>query len=128
VRRAAKQPFFIRAVDQRPLALAGLWERWQGADGTRIESCTVLTTTPNELLHEVHDRMPVILAPEVWPLWLDRDVRDPARIAPLLAPAPAEGLIVTPVTAWVNDPKHDDPQCAAPLEPGPIGRGGSVGY
>jgi len=128
VRRAPKQPFFIRGADQRPLALAGLWERWQGADGTRIESCTVLTTTPNELLREVHDRMPVILAPQAWSLWLDRDVREVARITPLLAPAPADGLVVTPVTTWVNDPKHDDAQCVSPLALGPVDRGGSVGY
>ena len=113
-KRGPKQPFHIQREDGRPIALAGLWERWKGPDGSRLESCTVLTTTPNELLAEVHDRMPVVLAPDAWPLWLDREVQDVARVVPLLVPAPAANLIVSPVGTWVNDPKHDDPLCLAP--------------
>lgn len=109
-----KQPFHIHRGDGRPLALAGLWERWKAPDGSRLESCTILTTTPNELLAPVHDRMPVILAPDAWSLWLDREVQEVERIAPLLVPAPPEHLVVTPVSTWVNDPKHDDPLCLAP--------------
>jgi putative SOS response-associated peptidase YedK len=113
-KRSPKQPFHVRRADGRPIALAGLWERWKGPDGSRIESCTVLTTQPNERLAAVHDRMPVILAPDAWPLWLDRTIEDVARVAPLLVPAPAADLVVTPVGTWVNDPKHDDPSCLAP--------------
>jgi len=128
VRRGPKQPFFVRRADQRPIALAGLWERWKGADGTRIESCTVLTTTPNERLRVVHDRMPVILAEDAWSLWLDREVQEVERVRPLLVPSPADDLLVTPVTTWVNDPKHDDARCVAPPAPEPIDPGGGVGY
>jgi putative SOS response-associated peptidase YedK len=124
LRRGPKQPFFIRRTDDAPIALAGLWERWKGPDGSRIESCTVLTTIPNERLVDVHDRMPVILPRDAWSLWLDRDVQEVERIAPLLVPFPADDLVVTPVSTWVNDPKHDDEGCVAPLaQPG--GEGGS---
>jgi putative SOS response-associated peptidase YedK len=126
VRRGPRQPFYVHRADGRPLALAGLWERWKGADGARIESCTVLTTTPNELLGDVHDRMPVLLAPEAWPLWLDRDVQEVTRIAPLLVPAPAHDLVLTPVTTWVNDPKHDDARCIAALASAPAGGPGGA--
>lgn len=112
-RRAPKQPFLIRRADGKPLAFAGLWERWHGKDGSRIESCTLLTTMPNELLRDIHDRMPVILAPDAWALWLDRELQDVERVQPLLAPSPAEDLVATPVTTWVNDPRHDDPRCTA---------------
>lgn len=113
-KRAPKQPHLVRRGDGRPLALAGLWERWKGRDGTKIESCTVLTTTPNALLESIHDRMPVILAPESWSLWLDRGMQDVERVLPLLVPAPAHELLAAPVSSWVNDPKHDDERCLAP--------------
>ena len=113
-KRAPKQPFYIHRADGRPMALAALWERWKGPDGTKLESCTVLTTSPNELLAGIHDRMPVVLPPDAWSLWLDRTVQDVERIAPLLAPAPVDGMVVEPVSTWVNDPKHDDAQCLAP--------------
>ena len=117
-KRAPKQPFFVRRGDGQPIAFAGLWERWKGADGRRIESCTLLTTTPNELLRGIHDRMPVILPAGAWPLWLDRAVQDVERIAPLLAPAPPQDFVASPVGSWVNDPKHDDAQCVAPVAEG----------
>lgn len=113
-KRGPKQPFHVRRADGRPMALAGLWERWKGKDGTRIESCTVLTTSPNELLASIHDRMPVVLPPDAWSLWLDRAVQDAARVLPLLVPAPADDMVAAPVSSWVNDPKHDDAQCLAP--------------
>jgi putative SOS response-associated peptidase YedK len=113
-KRGPKQPFHVRRADGRPMALAGLWERWKGKDGTRIESCTVLTTSPNELLASIHDRMPVVLPPDAWALWLDRTVQDAARVLPLLVPAAADDMLAAPVSSWVNDPKHDDAQCLAP--------------
>jgi putative SOS response-associated peptidase YedK len=113
-KRGPKQPFHIRRADGRPLALAGLWERWKGPDGTKLESCTVLTTAPNALLAPIHDRMPVVLPPDAWSLWLDRTVQDVERIAPLLVSAPADEMVAVPVSTRVNDPKHDDPQCLAP--------------
>lgn len=113
-KRAPKQPFHIHRADGRPMALAALWERWKGPDGTKLESCTVLTTSPNELLAGIHDRMPVVLPPDAWSLWLDRTVQDVERLAPLLVPAPVDQMLVEPVSTWVNDPKHDGAQCLAP--------------
>lgn len=112
--RGAKQPFYVRRADEQPLALAGLWERWKGKDGRRIESCTILTTEPNELLRAIHDRMPVVLPPEAWSTWLDRAVQDVDQVLPLLSPAPGQPLVAAPVSSWVNDPKHDDARCIAP--------------
>lgn len=114
-KRAPKQPFFFEREDGKPIAFAGLWERWKGKDGNRIESCAILTTTPNELVRGIHDRMPVILSPEQWELWLDRAVQDAEHVLPLLLPAPPDGMVATPVGTWVNDAKHDDPACVAPL-------------
>ena len=123
-RGALKQPFYLRRADGKPIAFAGLWERWQSRekDGRRIESCTLLTTEPNDVLRPIHDRMPVLLHPDAWALWLDRDVHDVERLRPLLVPAPAGDLVAMPVTTWVNDPKHDDPQCVAPAPEPPAGR------
>jgi putative SOS response-associated peptidase YedK len=66
-----KQPLHIRLIDGQPFALAGLWERWTDAEGAVVESCTILTTTANDLMRPFHDRMPVILAPANYGRWLD---------------------------------------------------------
>jgi len=117
--RGRKQPFYVRREDGRPLAFAGLWERWRGKDGTKLDSCTILTTTPNELLAGIHDRMPVVVPPDAYARWLDRDLQDVEELRPLLATPPAAGLAAYPVGLHVNDPKHDDPQCIAPLAADP---------
>ncbi|MEW6268200.1 MAG: SOS response-associated peptidase, partial [Thermodesulfobacteriota bacterium] len=96
-KRGRKQPFWLHRADARPLAFAGLWERWTAKDGRRIESCTILTTEPNELVRPIHDRMPVILPSDAYALWLDRDVQDIERVRELLAPARAGELVATPV-------------------------------
>src|SRR5690606_25370196 len=77
--RTAKQPFYIHRPDGEPYAFAGLWETWRGPDGTGDEvlrSCTIITTAPNSEMAKIHDRMPVILPPEAWDTWLDRDNED----------------------------------------------------
>jgi len=116
--RGPKQPYYVHRADGRPLAFAGLWERWRGKDGARLDSCTILTTAPNELLAKVHDPMPVVLAPHAYELWLDRAMQDVERLRPLLVAPPSAGLVAYPVGTWVNDPKHDDPGCVARLESG----------
>src|SRR5690349_1717229 len=64
-----KQPFFVSRPDGEPLAFAGLWEEWKGDEGGRLRSATIITTTPNEVMAEIHDRMPVILPPSAWEEW-----------------------------------------------------------
>jgi putative SOS response-associated peptidase YedK len=106
-----KQPFFFHLRDDRPFAFAGLWESWEGGDNSHLETCTILTTEPNDLVATVHDRMPVILAPDAHDAWLDPAVEQPDRLTPLLRPYPAEAMDAYPVGPLVNSPTHDGPGC-----------------
>ncbi len=112
---ARKQPYYFHLRDQGPFALAGLWERWQGPEGRTIESCTVLTTAANELVRPIHDRMPVIIAPADYALWLDAAVEEPDRLARLWAPYPEREMAVDAVSARVNNPANEDPRCVEPI-------------
>jgi putative SOS response-associated peptidase YedK len=111
-----KQPVLFRMRDEGPFAFAGLWDRWEGPDGQIIQSCTLLTTEPNALVETVHDRMPVILPPEAYDLWLDPSVHEPSRVQPLLRPYPAEAMTATLVSPRVNSPREDAPDLIAPIE------------
>ena len=101
-----KQPYLIHMADERPFAFAGLWERWKQGSAL-VESCTIITTAPNRLVAEFHDRMPAIIRPEDFALWLDPDVRDPERLRPLLEPFPAEQMAARPVSPRVNKVGYD---------------------
>lgn len=111
----SKQPFHIRMQDGRPFAFAGLWEHWQGEDGSVIESCTLLTTRPNELIRPLHNRMPVILHPHNYALWLDSEVEDVGTLRRLLDPYPSSEMEAYPVSRYVNAPRNEGPDCIAPL-------------
>jgi len=114
---AAKQPMLLRRRDGRPFAFAGLWDRWRPPEGDAVESCTILTTEPNDLVVEVHDRMPVILPPEAYEPWLDPGIHELADLQPLLVPCDASEMIAHPVSRHVNAPAHDDPDCIEPVDP-----------
>lgn len=108
-----KQPYYIRMADEKPFAFAGLWEYWRAADagdGEGILSFTVLTTTANELMATVHDRMPVIIDQENFERWLDPKVPG-ADALDLLKPYPSELMFATPISRRVNSPANDDPSC-----------------
>lgn len=109
-----KQPIYIKMADGRPFAFAGLWEHWQSPDGSEIESCTLLTTGPNELISAIHDRMPVILHPDDYDLWLDPKMQTADRLQPLLRAYPAAEMTLYPVSTLVNTPQIDDPRCVEP--------------
>lgn len=111
----AKQPFFIRLRDSRPFAFAGLWEHWGDKEGQVLESCTVLTTQPNELIRPLHNRMPVILHPHSYALWLDPEAQDAGTLRRLLDPYPSGEMVAYPVSRYVNKPQHEGPDCIAPL-------------
>ncbi|MCU1452957.1 MAG: response-associated peptidase [Acidimicrobiales bacterium] len=118
--RKQRQPFYVHRADGEPLALAGLWETWRGADRSddeRLRSCTILTTTPNELLAPIHDRMPVLLPPSAWDQWLDPEVDDLDALGRLLVPAPPDLLVAHPVSTDVNNVRNDDPHLIAPVDP-----------
>ena len=110
-----KQPLFIHMADRQPFALAGLWESWHSPDGGIIDTCTILTTSPNELMEPIHNRMPVILEPEDYNTWLIPDDQ-PDTALHLLRPFLAEKMAAYPVSTWVNSPAHDDVQCIVPLD------------
>lgn len=104
-----KQPYRITLADGSLFAFAGLWDRWTSPTGETIFSCTILTTTPNELVAHIHNRMPVILDQETIPDWIDRNV-DPRDLTPLLTPYPAGEMTAYPVSSLVNSPRNDGPQ------------------
>jgi putative SOS response-associated peptidase YedK len=108
-----KQPYNFGMMEDGIFAFAGLWERWRDQRaGQTIETCTILTTSPNSLVAGVHDRMPVILSRADYDNWLDPAVTDPARVADLLKPLDARLMRSYPVSARVNRPENDDPECA----------------
>ncbi|MCB9009711.1 MAG: SOS response-associated peptidase [Ardenticatenaceae bacterium] len=111
---SGKQPMFIRPVAERPFALAGLWEVWRDPDGSALQTCTILTTTPNELMAPIHNRMPVIVEPEDFDLWLNPEP-NPEQGLHLLRPYPAEKMTAYPVSTTVNNPRNDVPDCIQPL-------------
>ena len=116
---APKQPSYIRLRDREPFAFAGLWERWaprEGTPGRVLETCTILTTSPNELMRPIHDRMPVILPPPDFDTWLDPRVHDEGALQALLGPFPADRMTATKVSTRVNSPRNDDAQCIQPVE------------
>ncbi|MBW4555407.1 MAG: SOS response-associated peptidase [Trichormus sp. ATA11-4-KO1] len=110
-----KQPFYFRLSDGQPFGFAGLWERWQTED-EEITSCTILTTAANELLQSIHDRMPVILAPQDYDLWLNPQIQTPEPLQQLLCPYPDQAMTAYPVSTWVNKPQNNSPECIVPLE------------
>ena len=109
-----KQPYFIHKRDDRPFAFAGLWESWEGADHSALETCTILTTDANDLMRPIHDRMPVIVSPDDYARWLDPAIEKPDQLAALLRPYATDELIAYPVSPHVNSPAHDDPGCIEP--------------
>jgi putative SOS response-associated peptidase YedK len=110
-----KQPYLIHRQDRRPFAFAGLWSSWRSPESGPLETFTILTTSPNDLMRRLHDRMPVILDPRDYAAWLDPANRDAAHLQSLLAPAPDGGWQATPVSRAVNHPAHDAPDCIEPL-------------
>lgn len=106
-----KQPFHIRFSDRRAFAFGGMWERWPQPSGEVIDSFTILTTSPNAVAAPIHDRMPVILAPEVWKEWLTAAPLAPDRREALFAPHAPDEMERTAVSKRVNSPANDDVGC-----------------
>jgi putative SOS response-associated peptidase YedK len=110
-----KQPYAISLADRGLMALAGLWENWRSPAGEWVRSFAIITTMPNELCAELHNRMPAILAPQVWPEWLGEEPADPARLKALLGPYPAEEMTCWPVSTRVGSVKNNDPNLIEPI-------------
>ncbi|MCH9674683.1 MAG: SOS response-associated peptidase [Gammaproteobacteria bacterium] len=111
-----RQPYYFRMADQAPFCFAGLWERWQSPDGETFESASIITTHANEVVKAVHHRMPVILDPKNYELWLSED-SGPADLNELLAPFPDSAMIGDPVSTHVNKVQNNDASCIEPIDP-----------
>lgn len=109
---SGKQPFYIHMKDGSPFAFAGLWETWK--NGEEIRSCAIITTEANDLMDEIHHRMPVILPPENYDLWLDPDFDEREPLTSLLRPYPDGAMEAYPVSRKVNRPANDEPGCIEP--------------
>jgi putative SOS response-associated peptidase YedK len=113
-----KQPFLIHTPDDRPLAFAGLWAPWKDPNtGEWVLSAAVVTTQANETVAQLHDRMPVILAPDAWRLWADPEIRDEDLLADLLRPAADDLLELVPVSPLVNNANNEGPELLLPPAP-----------
>ena len=103
-----KQPYHIKMQDDSPFAFAGLWEVWDKY-GEEIRSGTIITTDANDLMNEIHHRMPVILHPEDYAIWLDPDFDEKEALTSLLKPYPADPMQAYPVSRRVNKPSNNEP-------------------
>ena len=113
-----KQPYHLRLKSGDPFAFAGLWESWSmdsDEGGEKIRSATIITTEPNEVASEVHNRMPVILPPDLYDVWLDPENDDREELLSMLAPYPAEDMEAYPVSRDVNRPANDHPRVLEPV-------------
>ncbi len=113
----SKQPIHIGMQDDSLFAFAGIWDRWKDANGSFVGTCSILTTTPNSLLADVHDRMPVILKLEDYELWLDPGFKDLDTLSGMLKPFDPTLMKCYPVSTLVNSPANDDSACAAEVDP-----------
>lgn len=106
-----KQPMRIMMKNEEPFAFAGLFDTWTRPDGQKVHTCTIITTQPNEVVKDIHDRMPVILRQEDEGVWLDREKYDADLLQSLLVPYDATQMRAYPVSAMVGSPKNDVPDC-----------------
>jgi putative SOS response-associated peptidase YedK len=115
-RGKAKQPYCFEVNDGELFAFAGLWDRWRDPSGQWVKSCSILTTTPNAVTSSVHDRMPVILDPDSYDLWLDPEMTNVEAVLEMLKPFDARLMRCYPVSTRINYVANDDAECSAPVE------------
>jgi len=109
-----KQPFFVHMKNSAVFGFAGLWESWNSPEGSTVESCTVITTSANDLVRKIHDRMPVILHSARYEAWL-QDSTKVETLQQLLMPYPAAEMEIYRVSSEVNSPKNDTMECIIPV-------------
>lgn len=111
-----KTPYHVRRVDLGPFAMAGLWESWQGPEGSELKTATILTTGPNALIAPLHHRMPVILSRDAWGPWLGEVETSREDLQDLLVPSADEGFEAYAVSRYVNSPRNEGPTCIEPAD------------
>lgn len=110
-----KIPHHIRMRDRSVFAFAGLWDHWEDGNDV-LDSCVIITTPSNEVMKPIHERMPAIIAPAHYDLWLDSRVTEKQEIMQYLTSAPSLQLTAYPVSTWVNSPKNNDERCIQPAD------------
>ena len=111
---AGKQPYYLRLKDESPFGFAGLWESWSMDGGEELRSATIITTEPNEVTAKIHNRMPVILPPDLYDAWLEPDNDDQEELLSMLTSYPAKEMEAYPVSKCVNRPANDEPGVLEP--------------
>ena len=111
-----KQPYCFEVNDGELFAFAGIWDHWRDPNNNIVETCSILTTSPNALTSAVHDRMPVILDPDNYDIWLDPGMRDVATASEVLKPYLAQLMRCYPISTRINHVANDDEECSAPVE------------
>ena len=111
-----KQPFCFAVNEGQVFAFAGLWDRWKDPSSNWIKTCSILTTTPNAVTAPVHDRMPVILDPDCYDLWLDPGMQNMRAVCDLLKPYDAKSMRSYPVSTRINNVANEDEECSTPVE------------
>jgi putative SOS response-associated peptidase YedK len=112
----AKQPYCFEVDEGELFAFAGIWDRWKDASGKAVETCSILTTTPNAVTSSVHDRMPVILDPDNYDLWLDPGMTNVDAVSEMLKPFDARLMRCYPISTRINHVANDDEECSRPVE------------
>ena len=111
----SKQPFYISLKDGNPMSFAGLWENSRAEDGSRVDTCTIITTEANDVLQPIHHRMPVVLERKDWDTWLSPEPVEDARLMELIAPSDAEKMQAWGVAHAVNKVTNDSPALLLPI-------------
>jgi putative SOS response-associated peptidase YedK len=110
-RESGTHPYYVRLLNSSVMGLAGVWEKRKNGDGTDCEVCCILTTAANDLVSPIHDRMPVIIQPEDYSLWLSENVHEPEELEKLYTAYPSDLMFAHPVPNLVNIPRFDSPSC-----------------
>ena len=114
-----RRPHYVTLASGEPMMFAGIWAAWRDPESDDwMRSCAIITTAANRRLSGIHTRMPVILEPESWDMWLDRELRETAALEPLLAPLRSEAIAEHPVSDLVNNVRNNLPENIAPRPAG----------
>ena len=113
-----KQPYLVRPRDGGLMGLAGIWEHWLGADGSELQSMAILTVTANEAMQPLHDRMPLILSPSRFDVWLDCRSGSSQGVLPLIDPGECPPLTFSAVSRQLNNPRNEGPAVQVPVDVG----------
>lgn len=109
-----KTPMFIHLKSQAPFGMAGLYDTWKSPEGKMVTTCTIITTSANEMMKSIHDRMPVVLSKEAQRVWLDANIQDAGELTGLLKPYPTDEMQAYAVSPMVNSPRNNSRECIEP--------------